>query len=111
MTELRAAEWDKELQPMCCEQQSRSLLAAPPLCNALLLCSRAASSSLLTAPTFSQLLGKAVSQMKPVCAAYDRILAIERLHTLTAEQMSALTLTNHGRGRIEQEEIIHVLLA
>lgn len=35
-------------------------------------------------PIFSQPLAEAVNQMKPVCAAYDRILAIERLHTLTA---------------------------
>lgn len=35
-------------------------------------------------PIFSLPLAKAVSQMKPVCTAYDRILAIERLHTLTA---------------------------
>lgn len=35
-------------------------------------------------PTFSQLLAKAANQIKPVCPACDRILAIERLHTLTA---------------------------
>lgn len=35
-------------------------------------------------PIFSQLLAEAVNQMQPVFAAYDRILAIERLHTLTA---------------------------
>lgn len=35
-------------------------------------------------PKFSQPLAKAVNQMKPVCAAYDRILAFERLHALTA---------------------------
>lgn len=35
-------------------------------------------------PIFSLLLAKAVNQIKLVCTAYDRILAIERLHTLTA---------------------------
>lgn len=35
-------------------------------------------------PIFSQLLAKAVNQIKLVCTACDRILAIERLHTLTA---------------------------
>lgn len=43
-----------------------------------------AGAEFFISPIFSQLLAEAVNQMKPVCSAYDRILAIERLHTLTA---------------------------
>lgn len=89
----------KSCSPCAVSSKSSSVLAAPPLCNPLLHLQQGwchSPAQLLISPTFSQLLAKAVSQMKPVCAAYDRILAIERLHTLTAEQMSALTLTNHA---------------